>query len=86
MSEIGKIGNKIGKSGIEINIIRDSIIEAFLFSVMKGTFDADIALEYPQLKDDKIIYFDTAGRSVLPASVEKGGHEALKYYYILKPI
>jgi len=53
---------------------------------MKGTFDADIALEYPQLKDDKIIYFDTAGRSVLPASVEKGGHEALKYYYILKPI
>jgi hypothetical protein len=78
--------SEIGNRDQHHHIIRDSIIEAFLFSVMKGTFDADIALEYPQLKDDKIIYFDTAGRSVLPASVEKGGHEALKYYYILKPI
>jgi len=45
---------------------------------MKGIFDADIALEYPQLKDDKIIYFDTAGRSVLPASVERDGYDALR--------
>ena len=46
---------------------------------MKTSFDADISVEYPQLKDDKIIYFDSAGRSVLPVSVEREGYEALRY-------
>ena len=44
-----------------------------------SSFLADISGEYPQYRDEKIIYFDSAGRSVLPASVEREGYEALKY-------
>jgi hypothetical protein len=50
-------------------------------SEILGSEFADIVSE-----ENKIVYLDTAGRSVLPSSVESAANTALKYCFLSFPM